>query len=198
MMAELAREALLRRAALGGTLVLGGGLTGAATAGSARSTRSRSQDIDILNFALVIEELQASFYAHAARALKLKGELRQFVDVVGRHERQHAAFVRKALGAHARRPPRFTFTGAFDSPRALLDSAVTLEDIGLAAYNGQAPNLTAATLAAAARIVSVEARHAAWIRDLAGKNPAPFAADKPATTAQVTAALNRTGFVRLA
>jgi hypothetical protein len=197
-MNALPREALLRRAAAGGTLVLGGGLAGAASAGGSRQAQSRSQDAAIFNFALIVEELQASFYAHAARALKLKGELRQFVDVVGDHEREHAAFIKKALGPKAKRPPRFTFGNAFDTTRSFLRSAVLLEDTGLAAYNGQGPNLTPAALAAAARIVSVEARHASWARDLAGLTPAPLAADKPITAAQAVAALNRTGFVHLA
>lgn len=197
-MPGLPREVLLRRAAVGGAIVLGGGLAEAAFAGRTRLSRSASQDVEILNFALLIEELQAAFYARAARALKPNGELKQFVEVVGGHEREHAAFIRKALGAHARRTPRFTFTKAFDSRRSFLRSGVKLEDIGLAAYNGQAPNLTADTLAAAAKIVSVEARHAAWIRDLAGLQPAPLASDLPATAAQVTAALNRTGFVHVA
>jgi rubrerythrin len=197
-MAKLPRQALLRRAALGGGLLLGGALAAEASGGSARSRASQQQDVEILNFALVLEELQAAFYANAKRALKLTGELRQFVDVVGGHEREHAAYLRKALGAKARRPPRFTFTHAFDRPRDLTRSAVVLEDIGVAALNGQAPNLTKAALAAAGKIVSVEARHAAWIRDLAGKQPAPLAADRPATAKQVIAVLNRTGFVRLA
>jgi hypothetical protein len=45
-------------------------------------------------------------------------------------------------------------------------------------------NLTPSTLAAAGRIVSVEARHAAWARALAGKDPAPAAVDRPTTVAQ--------------
>jgi hypothetical protein len=197
-MAKLPRETLLRRAALGGGLLLGGAFAAEAAGGSARSSASPKQDVEILNFALILEELQAAFYANAKRALKLTGELRQFVDIVGRHEREHAAFLRKTLGAKARRPPRFTFAHAFERPRDVTRSAIVLEDIGVAALNGQAPNLTTAALAAAGKIVSVEARHAAWIRDLAGKQPAPLASDQPATAQQVITALNRTGFVRLA
>ena len=59
---------------------------------------------------------------------------------------------------------------------------MVLEDAGVLAYNGEASNLTRKSLAAAAEIVSVEGRHAAWIRDIVGVPPAPRAADpgKPA------------------
>jgi hypothetical protein len=65
----------------------------------------------------------------------------------------------------------------------------------VAAYNGQATNLTTGALEAAAKIVSVEARHAGWIRAIAQENPAPDATDTPKTAAQVTRAVNRTKFV---
>ncbi len=73
-----------------------------------------------------------------------------------------------------------------------------LEDVGVAAYNGQAVNLTKPVLKAAATIVSVEARHAAWIRDIVGQPAAPDATDKPATERQARAAVARTGFVKAA
>ncbi len=75
-------------------------------------------------------------------------------------------------------------------------TAIRLEELGLAAYNGAAASLTPEALADASRIVSVEARHAAWIRDLAGKNPAPRAADRPISAAQAQKAIARTGFVK--
>jgi Ferritin-like domain len=61
---------------------------------------------------------------------------------------------------------------------------VSLEEAGLGVYNGQAVNLTPKTLAAAARVVSVEARHAAWARAIAGKDPAPLAVDVPVSVSQ--------------
>ena len=68
-----------------------------------------------------------------------------------------------------------------------------LEDTGLAAYNGQAANLSAPALADVGRIISVEARHAAWVRALAGKQPAPVAIDVPISAAQAQTALK--GFI---
>ena len=71
-----------------------------------------------------------------------------------------------------------------------------LEDTAVAAYNGQAANLTKPVLQAAATIVSVEARHAAWIRDIVGEPASPQAADTPATEQQVRQAVAKTGFVK--
>ena len=74
----------------------------------------------------------------------------------------------------------------------------------MAAYNGQGPRLRPRTLAAAAQIVSVEARHAAWIRHIvAGPDyadgpssyPAPGALDAAKTKKQIEAAVAATGFI---
>jgi len=73
-------------------------------------------------------------------------------------------------------------------------AAVLLENTGVLAYNGQAANLTKPALAAAAEIVSVEGRHAAWISDLAGEPPAPHAADVGASSADVVRKLQSLGF----
>jgi hypothetical protein len=68
---------------------------------------------------------------------------------------------------------------------------VSLEDLTVATYNGQAVNLTPASLKAAARIVSVEARHAAWIRSIVGTVPSTETSDpalkEDATRARLTA-----------
>ena len=63
----------------------------------------------------------------------------------------------------------------------------------MAGFNGQATNLTRGTLASAAQIVSVEARHAAWIRAIAGKVAAPDPVDKPITAQQVARGLREIG-----
>src|SRR6266540_1406197 len=70
-------------------------------------------------------------------------------------------------------------------PDAFTRTAIKLEDLAVAGYNGQATNLSRAALGAAATIVSVEARHAAWIRAIAGQVAAPDPVDKPATAAEV-------------
>jgi hypothetical protein len=157
---------------------------------------SGAQDQKIFNFALLLEYLQAAFYGEAVDHGRLKGEVRQFAEIVSGHERAHVDFLRKALGVHARSRPAFDFGDATKDERKFLDAAVLLENTGVVAYNGQAANLTKKALAAAAEIVSVEGRHAAWVSDLAGKDPAPHAADVGASATAVASTLRRTGFLR--
>ena len=147
----------------------------------------------MLNFALAFEELQADFYARAMRALSLQGAWQEFARVVEGHEQAHVAFLRKALGTAAKPDPQLRLTKTPGSLSEFQQMAIGLEDLGVALYNGQAGNLTPKSLAAAAEIVSVEARHAAWSRDLAGKLPAPVATDVPADQSQVVARLMQLG-----
>ncbi len=146
-------------------------------------------DAAILNFALAFEQLQANFYAHALTAGKLKGEWLQFAQVVGAHEREHVTFLRSKLGAAAHPAPVFELTPATLDQTRFPHIAITLEDAGVGLYNGQAANLSKPALAAAAEIVSVEARHASWARDLAGITPAPNATDPAAAVPNVKAQL---------
>lgn len=190
------RGDMIRRALVaGGTLTLGGvAVTGLPS--FAFSAPSPAQDARVLNLVLLLEYLEEAFYADGVARRGLTGELRQFAQVVGSHERAHVAFIRKALGNAARKKPTFSFGEATRTPAKFTAAALALEDLSVAAYNGQAANLTKGTLAAAARIVSVEARHAAWIRFIAAEVPAPQPTDQPATEAQVTTNINRTGFVK--
>jgi hypothetical protein len=179
---------------LGGGLAVGaGGILVGGFVSVAMSSPSHHEDLGVLNFALAFEELQADFYAHAHRALSLGGEWLRFVQVVGAHERAHVAFLRHALGSAASPAPRFELTRPPVDMGEFKHLAIALEDAGVALYNGQAGNLTAGALAAAAEIVSVEARHAAWARDLAGEVPAPVASDVPAAAAEVRARLAQLG-----
>ena len=77
-----------------------------------------------------------------------------------------------------RRPPGGPGRLSFPQERLfLLDRIMP----GLAAYNGQAENISRTTLQSVSRVISVEARHASWARSLAGKLPAPVPADVPIT-----------------
>ena len=77
---------------------------------------------------------------------------------------------------------------------------MALEDTGVSAYAGAAPMISnKKTLAAALSVHSVEARHAAWVRDILGKGgnplPAPAAFDPARTKAQVLKIVTGTGFI---
>jgi Ferritin-like domain len=192
----LSRSDALRAGVLAGCGTVAGGVLLAGTPQGAASKPSKKQDAEILNFVLVLEELQAAFYADALDRGSLSGELLEFAEEVGTQEREHVDFVRGALGSAARDAPAFDFGDATASAQRFGRTALELEDLGVTAYNAGAPNLTSEALGAAARIVSVEARHAAWIRDLLGKNPAPFASEPRKSAKAVAAALDRTGFVK--
>ena len=194
--ARASRRQLLKRAAVAGGAVTAGGALVGTLPRLASSAPSPAQDVRILNLVLLLEYVEAGFYAEARAKGALRGELRRFARVVGAHEEEHLAFLKNALGSKARKRPRLDFGKATTDPRAFVRAAVALEDTSVAAYNGQATNLTAGTLAAAAKIVSVEARHAAWIRAIAGEVPAVDATDAPLSATEVLAALERTGFVR--
>lgn len=189
-------SAATRRGVLTAASLAAGGILIGGVGVPALGSGSRVTDAEILNFALEMEELQAALYAQALRHAGLTGELKQYAEIVGTHERAHVAFLRRTLGASAKAGPTFEFGDAVTAPDRFAHAARALEDLGVAALDGQAGGLSKPSLAAVATIVSVEARHAAWIRDLIGELPAPAAANPSETAAQVTAAIGRTGFVQ--
>jgi rubrerythrin len=193
---RLTRAGLLEGALLAsGGVVVGGVLIGGLP-DFASSKPSAKQDAEILNFALTMEYVQLGFYEEALSRGTLSGELREFAQRVGNQEKAHLDFIRKALGKGAGKKPELNFGEDTGSPEAFTQAALKLEDLGVAAYNAQAPNLTKATLGAAAKIVSVEARHAAWIRAIAGENPAPDAAEPTASAKRVVDTLNGSGYLQ--
>lgn len=188
------RDLVLRGFGASALLAAGGLLTMKPAA--VRADASPSGDRRIFKFALQLEQLQAAFYAHAVEAGTLRGEALEFAETLAEQEREHVDFLLRALGSSGAAPPQFQFGRAARSERTFLETAVLLENTGVAAYNGQAANLTKNSLAAAAKIVSVEGRHAAWASALAGVEPAPRAADPGAPATAVAATIDRTGFIR--
>jgi rubrerythrin len=190
------RAQMLERTLLTGGGIAAGGIVIAALPDLAGSQPSPKQDAEILNLALLIEHVQAGFYADALKRGSLTGELREFARTVGAHERAHVAFLRKALGEKARKAPKLDFGDDTTSPERFTDSALKLEDLAVQAYNAAAPGLTKPALGAAAKIVSVEARHAAWIRSIAGVTPAPDASEPQISVKRATTTLNGSGYIK--
>jgi rubrerythrin len=190
------RRQLVGRGVLAGAAAITGISLLGARGLSAAAAPSESQDQKIFNFALLLEYIQAGFYSEAVDHGRLRGEVREFAEIVSEHEREHVKYLQKALGPHARERPALNFGDATQDQPRFLAAAVLLENTGVAAYNGQAANLTKKALAAAAEIVSVEGRHAAWVSDLAGQDPAPRAADPGVSASNVVSTLRRTGFLK--
>ena len=150
-------------------------------------------DIDILNFALTLEYLEAAFYEEAAGVKGLSSEVAGYVKTFGDEEQEHVdaltATIRD-LGGMPVEAPGVDFGDAFSSADKFIALAITLEDTGVSAYNGAAPMIESKDLlATAGGIVQVEARHAAAIRYAAGEDPAPEAFDPTLTADEVLAAV---------
>jgi hypothetical protein len=191
----VAEAALSRRRLLG----LASGTAGAlllARVGVARAASLSRSDLSILNYALVLEYLQSSFYTDAERNGALSGKTAQAARVVGAVERAHVKAFHGLLGSQAVKRPTFDFQGTTEQQQPFLKTAVAFEDLAVAAYKGQAPKLQSKpVLVAAIGIHSVEARHAAWMRELFGITPAAHAFDKPASRVSIGRIVASTHFI---
>jgi hypothetical protein len=188
------RRGFLRASGLtvGGALAAGGLLSGTALGAS-----TPKSDVAILKFALTLEYLESAFYASALKHAGLTGEHKRFARTVHQHEAAHVAALRKALGSSAIKRPSFDFGSAVTSPGAFTATSIKLEDTGVQAYQGQVANIRSnAVFKAAISIHPVEARHAAWIRNLASQSPAPVSFNPALTKDQVLAAVQATGFIK--
>jgi rubrerythrin len=185
------RADLLRGAAVGGAALLG------ALALPAPGRSATTTDADILNYALTLEYLQASFYTETERIGALTtAPARQAARVLGSVERAHVRALRQVLGKAAVKRPFFNFQGTTERERQFLKTAVAFEDLAVAAYKGQAHLIgSKQLLAAAVSIHSVEARHAAWMRRLFGIVPAKDAFDEPASRPEILEIVASTRFI---
>jgi rubrerythrin len=189
-------EVAVSRRSLLGLALIGTGAIAAVRAPAAGAAGLSASDVAILNYALVLEYLQASFYTEAERSGALTGKTAEAARVVGATERAHVKAFRKLLGSQAVKRPTFDFQGTTEQQRPFLKTAVAFEDLAVAAYKGQAPKIRSnAVLAAAVGIHSVEARHAAWMRELFGITPAVHAFDQPASRASINRIVASTKFI---
>ena len=170
----------------GAFLVRGALATGAAVGAASVSpwvTRALAQDgggdVDILNFALTLEYLEADFYKQASK-LPLKGDYKALAKEFGANEQEHVDALIATIGQLGGKPvksPKFAF--GLKTQKDFAKLAIILEDTGVSAYNGAAPMIKSTeVLAAAGSIVQVEARHAAAMRFLGGMSPTTGAFDK--------------------
>lgn len=132
-----------------------------------------SGDIGVLNYAYALEQLEAAFYTQVALTpYSDKSDELHYLMQIRDHEIAHREFFKAALGSSAIPALEVDFSSIdFSSRASVLSTAKTFEDLGVSAYNGAGRLLKSADyLLLAGKIVSVEARHAALIRDLLNYN----------------------------
>jgi hypothetical protein len=136
-------------------------------------------DTGILNYAYALEQLEADFYIKAVAGTALTGIEKEIFTQIRDHEIAHRDFFKAALKTNAIKDLEFNYTGVdFNNRLSVLNTAKTLEDTGVLAYNGAGQYLSSGDfLLTAGKIVSVEARHAAAIRAIISPNTASFAGD---------------------
>jgi len=138
-------------------------------------------DFGVLTYAYALEQLEADFYTKVVTNpgfASFSEEAKDILSDLHKHEVIHREFFKAALTDALPNPnsqllPGLAFTYGnvnFGNQASVIDTAIALEDTGVAAYNGAGEFITdPAYLVIAGQIVSVEARHAAAVRDL--KNP---------------------------
>lgn len=129
-----------------------------------------SGDVGILNYAYALEQLEAAFYIQVATSFysgATEAEKLLLTDIRD-HEIAHREFFKTALGSNAIPGLEVNFSSInFSNRDSVLGTAKAFEDLGVSAYNGAGALIKdAGYLTLAGKIVSVEARHAALIRDL--------------------------------
>jgi len=188
-MSGLTRSAFIARGAMAtGSLYGAGAVSGYVSRALAQSGAG---DVDILNFALTLEYLEAAFYKKGLEKAKLSGEAKKLATEIADHEQQHVEALTqtiKKLGGKPVMAPSVKFP--FNDQKSFLKLAQVFEDTGVSAYNGAAPMISSKeVLGAAGSIVQVEARHAAAIRLLNGEDPSPAAFDPTLSKQQVLKAV---------
>lgn len=154
-------------------------------------------DIDVLNYALTLEYLEAAFYQQGNKADLLSGDEKEYLATIQSDEEAHVTAITATITKLGGKPvakPWVEFGDAFASRDTYLTTSHTFENVGVGAYLGAAGFLkNKDVLAAAASIFGVEARHAALVGNLLGL-PAEGgvymgAFETPLTKAKVLAAV---------
>lgn len=189
------REMFGRYAKLGG-VVASAPLALALASNQAFGQSLPSQVVDVLNFALTLEYLESAFYAQGNKAGIIPSQYRAVFRTIGQHEDAHVKLLKGVLGSAAVAAPAVDFTAGgkyadvFENFDTFLVLSHTFEDLGVAAYKGQAGNLAGSNeiLTVALQIHSVEARHASEVRRIGLKFGWDSAFDKPLSKNAVLAA----------
>ncbi len=116
-------------------------------------------DIAILNYALTLEHIEATFYAGVLPSDAPTAQVAAYVKQVASHEATHVSALTAAIKSVGGTPVK---QQKYNFPKISLPFGITVENLGVGAYLGAAPMIkTSSILLTAASIVTVEARHAA-------------------------------------
>jgi rubrerythrin len=165
---------------------------GGDSATAAKMSEFGEGDVGILNYALTLEHLEASFYTVLGEGNLLSPSSRATLERFGVEEEEHVAKLTeevKRLGGHP--APKREANFSLDDETGALELAGTLENLGAAAYLGQLPRIKSDTvLGTVLSIHSVEGRHAGAVNELLEEAATPDGAfAKPATPETVLAAV---------
>lgn len=163
-----------------------------ATTATTSATGSNSGDEAILNYALTLEYLETGFYEKVVASGLFSGKVASLIKTFGGQEKTHVEALKGAvekLGGTPAANPNAKFP--INSATQVAELAYTVENLGAAAYLGQAGNIQSPEiLATALAIHTVEARHAATLGTLVKKSLTPDGAfAKPAEMSTVLAAI---------
>jgi hypothetical protein len=187
------RVEFLRKAAIGGGALL------AALAVPEESDAAAASDFAIFNYGLAFEYLQSTFYTEAERlgtVAAMSPRKQVWAKTLGAHERAHVKILQSVLGDAAVKKPSFNFRGNTESEPKFTRTAVAMEDLTTALLTGVTPKIRDRGLVAAAfSLLTVEARHAAWARHIAGFVPVAAPFDEPKPVKEVDRLVANTGFI---
>ncbi len=188
----MTRASFMMKSALAAGAVYGGSVVSPFV--SKALAQENAGDVEILNFALTLEFLEAAFYEQAGKQVKgLSGEVKTIAQELESNEKEHVDALTQTitqLGGKPVEAPGVDFGNAFGSEKSFLKLAQTFEETGVSAYNGAATEIQSKeVLGAAGSIVQVEARHAAAIRLQRDQNPAPRAFDETLSMDEVLKAV---------
>lgn len=160
--------------------------TSASTSASS-SAGAATGDAGIVDYALTLEYLESDFYRKVIASGLFSGATLAMIKTFGSEEDQHVAALKKVASSLGHPVTEPTFKFPIHSAGQVTKLAATVENLGAAAYLGQAPNIQSQEiLAAALAIHSVEGRHAAVLNGLLHKSPTPNGAfAKPKSMAEV-------------
>jgi rubrerythrin len=180
-----------------------GDLSGDGEPTADRKKSDDRSDVDVLNYALTLEHLEHQFYRAGIEKFsdqqlrdadvlskfddELKESIPKRLKTVRDHEKAHVDVITDTVNKLDGKPVgKAEYNFPLDNPTKFIQTARVLENVGVAAYAGAAPSVKAnAVFVAAAKIHSVEARHAGFLNELNGKSPYPKAVDQAMTKKEV-------------